>query len=106
MVRVKPFLFACAIALAPLAALSPVTFAEPTQASQASEVITAGPVNLNTASAEELAAKLHGIGDRKAEAIVAHREANGPFTTIEQLLDITGIGQATLERNRDVVHID
>lgn len=104
MVRVKPFLFACAVALAPL--YTPVALAETPPATPASEVVQAGPVNLNSASAAELAAKLHGIGERKAEAIVAHREANGPFSTIEQLLDVKGIGQATLDQNRSVIRLE
>lgn len=104
MVRVKPFFLACVLAVTPLAGFAPATFAESPQPA-AAEAIVAGPVNLNTASAEELAAKLHGIGQSKAEAIVAHREANGPFTDVEQLLDIKGIGQATLERNRDIIQV-
>lgn len=105
MVRVKPFVLACVLAATPLAGFAPATFAESAQAAT-TEVIVAGPVNLNTASAEELAAKLHGIGQNKAEAIVAHRDANGPFTEVDQLLDIKGIGQATLDRNRDIIQIN
>lgn len=104
MVSVKPFFLACVLAVTPLAGFAPATFADTPQAAT-SEAIVAGPVNLNSASAEEMAAKLHGIGQSKAEAIVAHRDANGPFTDVEQLLDIKGIGQATLDRNRDIIQI-
>lgn len=104
MIRVKPFFLACALAIAPVAAFVPATFAESPQP-VASDAIVAGPVNLNTASAQELAAKLHGIGQSKAEAIVAHREAHGPFTQVEQLLNVKGIGQSTLDRNRDIIQI-
>lgn len=104
MVRVKPFFLACALVITPVAAFVPTTFAESPQP-VASEAITAGPVNINTASAQELAIKLHGIGQSKAEAIVAHREAHGPFMQVEQLLDVKGIGQATLDRNRDIIQI-
>ena len=47
------------------------------------------------------AKELNGIGRAKAEAIVAYREANGPFASVDELLEIKGIGNALLERNRD-----
>jgi len=62
-------------------------------------------VNINTASAEELAEKLQGIGESRAELIVQFREAQGPFTSLEQLLEIKGIGQATLDKNRDKIQL-
>ncbi|MCP8466579.1 ComEA family DNA-binding protein [Pseudomonas sp. ZM23] len=58
-------------------------------------------VNINTADAQELQASLKGVGKVKAEAIVEYRKANGPFTSVDQLLEVKGIGKATLERNRD-----
>ncbi|TNE79365.1 MAG: helix-hairpin-helix domain-containing protein [Gammaproteobacteria bacterium] len=58
-------------------------------------------ININTASAEELSEQLTGIGDKRAQAIVAYREANGPFSSIEQLLDIKGVGEKLLEKNRE-----
>lgn len=62
----------------------------------------AGTVSLNSASASELTA-LPGVGEATAAAIVAHREANGPFTTVEQLMDVRGIGPAKFEAMRDMV---
>ena len=59
----------------------------------------AGPVNINTADAETLAAELQGIGMARAQAIVAHREAEGPFGRPEDLLDVSGVGPAILEQN-------
>ncbi|MGQ9426156.1 ComEA family DNA-binding protein [Gilvimarinus sp. F26214L] len=58
-------------------------------------------VNINEADAKAISAALHRVGIKRAEAIVAWREANGKFTSAEQLLEIKGIGQATLESNRD-----
>lgn len=58
-------------------------------------------VNVNTATASELQKALVGIGAKKAEAIVQYREAHGNFTAIEQLLEIQGIGKATLEKNKE-----
>lgn len=60
----------------------------------------AGPVNINTADAETLASELEGVGITKARAIVAYRNANGPFPTAEALTEVTGIGARTVEVNR------
>lgn len=56
-------------------------------------------VNVNTATAEQLAKALHGIGIKKAEAIVNYREQYGVFTSLEQLKEVPGIGPVFLERN-------
>ena len=61
-----------------------------------------GTVSLNSASASELTA-LPGVGEATAASIVAHREANGPFTAVEQLTDVRGIGPAKFEAMRDMV---
>lgn len=57
-------------------------------------------VNINTADAETLALALDGVGMARAMDIIAYREENGDFETIEQLQQVSGIGPATLERNR------
>ena len=58
-------------------------------------------VNLNAADAETLRRDLFGIGAAKAKAIIAYRESNGPFTAVDELLEVKGIGKALLEKNRD-----
>ena len=63
-----------------------------------------GPVNLNTATVEQLD-ELPGVGPVTASAIVAWRDANGPFTGVEQLGEVDGIGPARLEKLRDLVHV-
>jgi competence protein ComEA len=57
-------------------------------------------INLNTADVATLEAGLLGIGPVKAQAIVDHRNANGPFASVDELLEVKGIGPATLEKNR------
>ncbi|MDU5486782.1 MAG: helix-hairpin-helix domain-containing protein [Serratia liquefaciens] len=57
-------------------------------------------VSINQADAEQLASVLKGVGLKKAESIVRYREQNGPFTQIEQLQEVPGIGPALFERNR------
>ena len=67
------------------------------------EVVTSMSVNINGASAAELAAGLNGVGLSKAEAIVRYREQFGDFQSVDELTDVTGIGAATVERNRSVI---
>ena len=59
-----------------------------------------GPVNINTASAEVLAEAIHGVGLKRAEAIVRHRDENGTFSSIDDLAQVRGISEATVEKNR------
>lgn len=63
-------------------------------------------VNINTATAAELQDKLLNIGAKKAQAIVEYREKNGGFKSIEQLTEVSGIGKATLEKNRDRIVLE
>ena len=58
-----------------------------------------GLINVNTASAEELE-RLPGIGPALAERIVSHRQAHGPFASLDDLTDVPGIGRAKLEALR------
>lgn len=63
-----------------------------------------GPVDLNQATVDQLDA-LPGVGPATAAAIVAHREANGPFVTVEDLESVRGIGPAKLESLRPLVTV-
>ncbi|HGJ5873253.1 MULTISPECIES: ComEA family DNA-binding protein [Arsenophonus] len=58
-------------------------------------------VNINTASEEELAEKLNGVGLKKAQLIVLHRKKFGGFKSIEHLQDVPGIGLGFIEKNRE-----
>jgi competence protein ComEA len=66
-----------------------------------SSAIAGYPVNINSADAIELADALDGIGQSKAEAIVAYRDENGPFNSVESLTSVRGIGVATVEKNME-----
>jgi competence protein ComEA len=59
--------------------------------------LAAAAVNLNTATLDELIA-LPGIGPAKAQAILDHRKAHGPFKTVEELKDVKGIGAKRFEK--------
>ncbi len=61
-----------------------------------------GPVNLNTASLAELDT-LPGVGPATAQAIIDHREQQGPYRSVDDLLDVRGIGDAKLAELRDRV---
>ena len=60
----------------------------------------AGPVDINRADAQTIAAELDGIGQSRAEAIVAYREKNGPFESVDELLAVKGVGKKVLDQNR------
>jgi competence protein ComEA len=64
----------------------------------------AGPVNLNTATAEELDA-LPGVGPTTAQAIIEWRSQHGGFSSVDQLLEVRGIGEAKLADLRDLVTV-
>ena len=62
-------------------------------------------VNINHATAKDIAVTLKGIGLKKAEAIVEWRETNGKFTYIEQLIEVKGIGEKTLMQNKGKISL-
>ena len=64
----------------------------------------AGPLDLNTATAEQLE-ELPGVGPATARAILDHRERHGPFASVDELLEVRGIGEAKLEALRDLVRV-
>ncbi len=57
-------------------------------------------VNVNSADAETIARQLKGVGLKKAQAIVDYRAQHGPFKSVEDLLQVKGIGDSTLAKNR------
>ena len=56
-------------------------------------------VNINSASAVEIAKALKGVGLKTAKAVVAYREANGAFESLESIAMVKGIGSKTLKKN-------
>ena len=61
--------------------------------------------NLNSAGLEELMA-LPGIGEVRAGAIIEYREQHGPFRSVDELVDVSGIGWATVDRIRPLVTVE
>lgn len=79
---------------------------EPTSAEGSGSVggVAGGLVNVNTGTAAELET-LPGIGEVTAQAIIDYRTENGPFASVDELLDVTGIGDVTLENIRELVTV-
>jgi competence protein ComEA len=65
-----------------------------------SSIASAAPVNINTASAAEIADALNGIGLSKAQAIVDYREAYGLFSRADEIVFVRGIGDSTYQNNK------
>ena len=97
---IKPLLLGALLVGALALGLSPVYGAEPEGAAVATTV------NINKADAQTLAAVLVGVGVSRAEDIIRYREQYGPFTTVEQLAEVKGIGNSTLEKNRAAITLD
>jgi len=66
----------------------------------------AGPVDINSADAETLAAELDGVGLAKARAIVEYRTKNGAFANPDDLGNVKGIGQKILDDNKGNIRVD
>ena len=97
------FAFLTATSLAVSAAETPKATPAKAEVVQVAEV---GKVNLNTADAATLQRELTGIGEVKAKAIVAYRDANGSFASVDELLEVKGIGESILEKNRDKLSLN
>ena len=98
--RTRNSVIALGLALAAGMSFSPGLKAAPAETSTHMQA----PVNLNQASAEELT-HLKGIGPKTAERILAYREEHGPFKTVDQLVEVKGIGNAKFQKLKDKVTI-
>lgn len=81
------------------AAAAPTDLPQPTNSSTETEKI-----NINTADATQLQ-QLTGIGEKRAQDIINYREENGSFQSVEDLMNVSGIGQKTLEKLRNSITI-
>ena len=62
-------------------------------------------ININQATAQEITAKLDSIGPKKARAIIQYRQQHGDFKRIDDLLEVKGIGEKILAKNRDRIRL-
>ncbi len=65
----------------------------------------AGPVNINEADAATLAENIRGVGPKLAERIVMYRDQEGQFASVEDLINVKGIGEKMIEKNRDILKL-
>lgn len=86
------------------APVTPVVLA-PT-ATQMAPAAHAPRININDADAATLQRELSGVGETKAKAIVAYRESSGPFASVDELLEVKGIGKAILDANREMLQVN
>lgn len=66
-------------------------------------VLYAGPIDVNTATAEQLSESLQGVGPQKAAAIIAYREQHGPYRSVQDLTNVKGIGESLLDKNKGLI---
>ncbi len=97
----KLFLQAVFIALMSLTSMSLYAVDESAPQYEGIEV----KVNINSADAEQLATLLKGIGIEKAKRIVSYREQHGNFMVIDDLSKVKGIGQTTVNKNRERIEL-
>ena len=64
-------------------------------------LLFAESVNINTADKEALMSSIKGVGEKRAEAIIAYREQNGDFKSVEDLAEVRGVGPSIVEKNMD-----
>jgi competence protein ComEA len=97
----------CAVLTAAALSVSAAETAKTAPAKPAAvQVAEVGKINLNTADAPTLQRELSGIGETKAKAIVAYRDTHGAFASVDELLEVKGIGESILEKNRDKLSIN
>lgn len=94
-----------AIALALTLAFSQGAIAKDNSKRQQPSQQSISKVNINKASAAEIAAALKGIGLKKAQAIVDYRKKFGDFKTVDELTAVKGVGEKTLQKNRHKISI-
>jgi len=85
---------------------APVYLIPVAQADEVAAVTQVQTVNINKDDATTLAARLDGVGRSRAEAIVRYRDSFGPFVSVEDLLEVKGVGQSILDKNRDRITLE
>jgi len=67
-------------------------------------LLAADTININTADKATLSS-IKGVGEKRAEAIIEYRNENGPFESVDELASVSGIGQGTVDSNRDILSV-
>ena len=61
----------------------------------------AGPIDINSADASALASAITGVGESRAAAIVEYRDTHGPFASVDELINVKGVGMKTVDKSRN-----
>ncbi len=69
-------------------------------------LLFAETININTADKESLMSAIKGVGEKRAEAIIAYREEHGPFKSLEELADVKGVGPSIVEANMENISVE
>lgn len=96
--------FALALGLNPI--LASTTVYAQKAAQEIAQTVSHASVNINSANAQALAQGLKGVGLSRAQEIVRYRETFGPFASIDELVEVKGVGLSTLEKNRAVLTLE
>jgi competence protein ComEA len=64
------------------------------------------PININTADEQTLVSALNGVGPAKARAIIAYRQEHGGFKSVDELANVKGIGEKTVDKNRQNITVE
>ncbi|MCZ6829027.1 MAG: ComEA family DNA-binding protein [Gammaproteobacteria bacterium] len=92
--------------LALLLGIMPTAFSLSLQAAEMAVASQSQAVNINSADAKTLAQNLNGVGKSRAEEIVRYREAYGPFYSVDDLLEVRGVGKSIVDNNRDRIILE
>ena len=92
--------------LALLLGITPVVLSLSLQAAEMAEASQTQAVNINSADAKTLAQNLDGVGKSRAEEIVRYRKAYGPFYSVDDLLEVRGVGKSIVDNNRDRITLE
>ncbi|MCK5498206.1 MAG: ComEA family DNA-binding protein [Gammaproteobacteria bacterium] len=69
-------------------------------------LLFAETININTADKESLMSAIKGVGEKRAEAIIAYREEHGSFKSLEELADVKGVGPSIVEANMENISVE
>lgn len=67
-------------------------------------LLAADTININTADKATLTS-IKGVGEKRAEAIIEYRNEYGPFESVDELASVSGVGQSTVDTNRDILSV-
>jgi competence protein ComEA len=101
-----PSSLASALAFVVLLGFNPILMSTTAHAQDVAQAAQLTSVNINSADAQTLAESLKGIGLSRAEEIVRYRETYGPFASIDELVEVKGVGPSTVDKNRAVLTLE